>query len=311
MSKRWSITILLTIVMAISVFISACGSTTTPPTGGNGGTTPTTQGSQGNSACVSGSITAAGSTALQPFVQKVAEKYQAKCPGAKITVQPGGSKTGLNSVENGTVQIGNSDIPALATQTDLVDHQVAVVIFVVIINPDVKGVTDLKTSDILGIYTGKVTNWKQVGGPDLPITVVSRPTTSGTRSTFKKYMLGGANETPAQAKNLTVESTGTVVQTVQQTSGSIGYVTLGGADAAGSAIVAAKIDGQDPTVANCATNAYKFWNIEHMYTKGAASGLAQAFLDYMTSSDASTVAEGLKFAKISDIPQSIRDTHSK
>ncbi|MDQ2905076.1 MAG: phosphate ABC transporter substrate-binding protein [Chloroflexota bacterium] len=306
MAKRWSIAFLLTIVMAMSVLISACGNTTTP---GTGGTTPATLGTPGNYTCVTGSVTAAGSTALQPFVQAVAEKYQAKCSGAKITVQPGGSKTGLNSAENGTVQIGNSDIPALATQTDLVDHQVAVVIFVMIVNPNVKGVTDIKTSDLPGIYTGKVTNWKQVGGPDLPITVVSRPTTSGTRATFKKYILGGANESPAQAKNLTVESTGTVVQTVEQTTGAIGYVTLGGADAAASGLTVLKIDGQDPTVANCASNAYKFWNVEHMYTKGAASGLAQAFLDYMTSSDAGTVADGLKFAKISDIPQSTRDAH--
>ncbi|MDQ2716701.1 MAG: phosphate ABC transporter substrate-binding protein [Chloroflexota bacterium] len=306
MSKRWSITLLLTMVMAMSVLISACDS------GNNnngGGTTPATLGTPGNYTCITGSITAAGSTALQPFVQKVAEKYQSRCSGAKITVQPGGSKTGLNSAENGTVQIGDSDIPALATQTDLVDHQVAVVVFVMIINPDVKGVTDIKTSDLLGIYTGKVTNWNQVGGPNLPITVVSRPTSSGTRATFKKYILGGANESPATAKALTVESTGTVVQTVEQTSGSIGYVTLGGADAAGAGLVALKIDGQDPTVANCASNAYKFWNVEHMYTKGAASGLAQAFLDYMTSTDAGAVADGLKFAKISDIPQSTRDAH--
>lgn len=299
--KKWRITLMLGVAIAISMLISACGS--------SGSTTTTNPGGPGQFTCVSGTITASGSTALQPFVDAAAKKYQSKCSGAHITVLPGGSKKGLADVENGTSQIGNSDVPALSTQTDLVDHQVAVVIFVMIVNPDVTGVTDIKTSDIIGIYTGKITNWKQVGGPDKTITVVSRPTTSGTRATFKKYILGGANESPAKAQNLTVDSTGTVIQTVGQTSGSIGYVTLGGADAAGSSVVTLKIDGQDATPGNVATNAYKFWNVEHMYTKGAATGLAQAFLNYMTSPDANTIAEGLKFVKVSDVPQNIRDTH--
>ncbi len=294
MLKKWRITLMLGVAIAISVLISACGGSSTTT-----GSTPTANpGVPGQFTCVSGSITASGSTALQPFVDAAAKKYESKCPS-------------VADVENGISQIGDSDVPALSTQTDLVDHQVAIVIFVMIVNPDVTGVKDIKTSDIIGIYTGKITNWKQIGGPDKTITVISRPTTSGTRATFKKYVLGGVNESPAKAQNLTVDSTGTVIQTVAQTSGSIGYVTLGGAQAAGSSVVILKIDGQDPTPANVATNAYKFWNIEHMYTKGQPSGLTQAFLNYMTSPDANTIAESLKFVKISDVPADIRATHSK
>ena len=307
MLKKWRITLMLGVAIAISVLISACGGSNTTT-----GSTPTANpGGPGQFTCVSGSITASGSTALQPFVDAAAKKYESKCPSAHITVLPGGSKKGLADVENGISQIGDSDVPALSTQTDLVDHQVAIVIFVMIANPDVTGVKDIKTSDIIGIYTGKITNWKQIGGPDKTITVISRPTTSGTRATFKKYVLGGVNESPAKAQNLTVDSTGTVIQTVAQTSGSIGYVTLGGAQAAGSTVLILKIDGQDPTPANVATNAYKFWNIEHMYTKGQPSGLTQAFLNYMTSPDANAIAESLKFVKISDVPADIRATHSK
>lgn len=306
MLKKWRITLMLGVAIAIGMFISACGST-----GSSTGSTPTANpGGPGQFTCVSGSITASGSTALQPFVDAVAKKYQTRCSGAKITVLPGGSKKGLADAENGTSQIGDSDVPAASTQSDLVDHQVAVVIFVMTVNPDVTGVTDIKTSDLVGIYTGKITNWKQVGGPDKPITVISRPATSGTRATFKKYILGGQNENPAKATHLTVDSTGTVLQTVEQTSGAIGYVTLGAADAAGSSVVILKIDSQDPTPANVATNAYKFWNIEHMYTKGQPSGLTQAFLNYMTSPDADTIAAGLKFVRIADVPQDIRATHS-
>jgi phosphate transport system substrate-binding protein len=307
MLKQYRIALVLGVAIAISVFLSACGGSTTAT-----GSTPTANpGGPGQFTCVSGSITASGSTALQPFVDAVAKKYQAKCSSAHITVLPGGSKKGLADAENGTSQIGNSDVFASSTQADLVDHQVAVVIFAMIVNPEVTGVSDIKTSDLVGIYTGKITNWKQVGGPDKTITVISRPTTSGTRATFKKYILGGLNESPSKAQNLTVDSTGTVLQTVEQTSGSIGYVTLGAAAAAGSSVVVLKIDGQDATPANVASNAYKFWNIEHMYTKGPPSGLTQAFLNYMTSPDADAVAEGLKFVKISDVPQDIRTTHSK
>src|SRR5215472_10168732 len=86
------------------------------------------------------SITASGSTALAPLVKAVAQQYSTKCSGATITVNLGGSKTGLANAEAGSVNIGNSDVPAGPTQTDLVDHQVAVVIFGVIVNKGV-GVT--------------------------------------------------------------------------------------------------------------------------------------------------------------------------
>jgi phosphate transport system substrate-binding protein len=304
---------MLLAIVALGTLISACGgdsgSTTTTT-----GSTPTTAATQQSSTpgfnCVAGSITASGSTALQPYVDAVAKAYQAKCSSAKITVLPGGSKKGLADAESGTSNIGNSDVPASTTQADLVDHQVAVVIFVMIVNPDVK-LTNLKTADIQGIYQGKISNWSQVGGPNLPISVVSRPATSGTRATFKKFMLNGQNETPAQAKNLTVDSTGTVVQTVEQTSGSIGYVALGGAQSAGSKVTVLQIDGKDATEANVKTNDYKFWNIEHMYTKGAASGLTQAFLSYMLTEDALKISDTLAFVRITNIPPDVLTTHNK
>ncbi len=313
MFKQWRVALMLLATVALGTFISACGgggstggtTTTSAPT-----TAATSQGSTPGFSCVAGSITASGSTALQPYVQAVAKAYQAKCSSAKITVLPGGSKKGLADAENGVSQIGNSDVPATTAQTDLVDHQVAIVIFVMIVNPDVK-LTNLKTADIQGIYEGKVTNWNQVGGPNLPISVVSRPATSGTRATFKKFMLDNKNETPAQAKNLTVDSTGTVVQTVEQTSGSIGYVALGGAQSVGNKVTVLQIDGKDANEANVKTNDYKFWNIEHMYTKGQPSGLAQAFLNYMLTEDALKISDSLAFVRITNVPQDVLTTHNK
>lgn len=291
--------------MVISVMVSACGSSNT----GSGGTTPTSSTPTGQLQCASGSITAAGSTALMPLVQAVATKYQGKCSGSNITVQGGGSKTGLGEAEAGTVQIGDSDIFALSTQSDLVDHQVAVVIFVLDINPDVTGVTNLTSAQILSIYTGKTTNWSQVGGPNLPIVVVSRPTTSGTRATFKQYVLNGTAESPAKSTNLTADSSKLVLQTVEQTNGAIGYTTLGDSVGEGSKVVILNIDGNAADASHVESNTYKFWNIEHMYTKGQASGLAASFINYMTSSDAQASASDLKFLLLSQMSASAIQAH--
>jgi len=263
-------------------------------------------GTPGSFNCVSGAITAAGSTALAPLVTAVAKDYEAKCTGASITANLGGSGVGLASAENGSVQIGDSDIFKKSGQDDLVDHQVAVVVFTLVINPKVTGVTNLTTAQIKGIYSGSITNWKQVGGPNLPIVVISRPTTSGTRATFQTYVLGGP-ETIQGPSSLVTDSTGTVAIEVNQTAGAIGYVTTGAAKKAGLTTV--NIDGNAPDPMLVQNNTYKFWNIEHMYTKGSASGLAQALIDYMLSDQGKQEGTSLGFIAITDMQQAALQTH--
>ena len=289
MSKSWRKTLVtLLLGVTISIFVAACGSTTTTTSGGSTPTTAaSTLGTPGEYTCVQGSVTAAGSTALAPLVQAVASDYQKKCTGANITVNLGGSKTGLANVEAGSVQIGDSDIPALSTQTDLVDHQVAIVVFVIVVNPKVTGVTNLTTAQLKSIYSGSITNWSQVGGPNLKIVVVSRPASSGTRATFQKYVLGGP-EAVTGPSSLVSDSTGTVATEVQQTDGALGYITLGAAQKL--SLTPLSLDGNAPTPTNVESNTYKFWNIEHMFTKGPASGLSQALIDYMLSDSAKQIA---------------------
>jgi phosphate transport system substrate-binding protein len=304
MLKQKRIALMLGVAVLISLLISACGGSS----GTTNNSTPTTSvGGPGKLTCVQGSITADGSTALAPLVQAVAKDYQSKCPGSTITVNLGGSKTGLSDVEAGTVQIGNSDIFANAsTQPDLKDHQVAVVVFTLLINSKVTGVTGLTTAQIKGIYSGTITNWKQVGGPDLKIVVVSRPASSGTRATFQKYILGGPESISGPA-SLTSDSTGTVVQNITQTDGAIGYAALAQAKASGLTLL--NIDGQAPTADLAKSNSYKFWNIEHMYTKGEATGLAAALINYMSSDAAKTIAASLSFISTSDMQQSAIQAH--
>jgi phosphate transport system substrate-binding protein len=305
MSKQWRLALLLGVAMAISIFISACGGPTT------GSATPTsggTLGTPGTFNCVSGSITASGSTALAPLVKSVAQSYESKCPQATITVNLGGSKTGLQQVEAGAVNIGNSDVKAdPATQSDLVDHQVAVVIFAMIVNKNV-GIKNLTTAQIKSIYDGTVTNWSQVGGPNMPIVVVSRPASSGTRATFSQYVIGGPEKVSGPS-SLTTDSTGTVITNVAQNAGAIGYAATGPAKQA-SGIILVSIDGIAPIADNVKNNTYKFWNIEHMYTKGHATGLTQAFIDYMTSPDAEKIAQQQDFVPITQMSQDALNAHN-
>lgn len=307
MRKQWRISLLLGVAVAISMIISACGGSSSS-SGGTTSTPASTLGTPGTYTCVQGSITASGSTALAPLVKAVAQKYSSNCSGATITVNLGGSKTGLANVEAGSVDIGNSDVPANPqTQADLVDHQVAVVVFAVIVNKGVT-VTNLTTAQVKQIYSGQVTNWKQVGGPSLPIVVVSRPASSGTRATFQKYVLGGP-ETISGPASLTTDSTGTVVTNVAQTPGAIGYAATGPA-MLNSGVTLLTIDGSAPTTDNAKTNAYKFWNIEHMYTKGPAKPLAQALIDYMTNADSKAIAATQQFIAITDMSQTAITAHN-
>src|SRR5579885_733307 len=306
MLRQWRYAMLVGLAVAVTLFISACGGTTTGSGGGNT-SAPGTLGTPGNYTCISGSLVASGSTALAPLVQKVARAYQGRCSGAHITVNLGGSKTGLSQVEAGSVGIGDSDVFAdKTTQGDLVDHQVAVVIFAVIINSKV-GVTKLTTDRIKGIYAGTITNWKQVGGPDMKIVVVSRPASSGTRATFQQYILGGPEKITGPS-SLVSDSTGTVATEVKQTAGAIGYITLGSAQSL--SLTPLSIDGNSPTNTSLVeSNTYKFWNIEHMYTKGPASGLTQAFIDYMFSSTAKQEEAKLAFLSTTQMSASALQAH--
>ena len=304
MLKHWRISSLLILAMTVVLIISACGGSTTT----GGGSAPTTLGTPGSYNCISGQLVASGSTALAPLVTAVAKDYQAKCSSANITVNLGGSSTGLNNAEAGSVQVGDSDIFKKSNQADLVDHQVAVVIFTVVINAKITGVTNLTTTQLKGIYSGSITNWNQVGGPDLKIVVVSRPNSSGTRATFQQYILGGP-ETVSGPSSLTSDSTGTVVKEIGQTAGAIGYAASHAAQQSSSTVKIVNIDGNAPTHDLVQSNTYKFWNIEHMYTKGKPTQLAQALIDYMASSDGQKEATTLDFILVQQMSSSATQAH--
>lgn len=279
--------------------------------------------------CVSGTIEINGSTAMFPLIQDVARDYQKRCPGAMIFVinpshpnpnLPSGSVNGLAQVAKGQIDIGTSDIFADPNQQDqqgrqvtLEDHQIAIVVFALVVNSDV-GVPGLTTDQIRSIYSGGDINWIQVGGQNLNIVRISRPATSGTRTAFEKYILGGT-ETISGPQSLISDTTDIVAQNVKQSPGAIGYVSLYYAKKYGLKIlpidsIAPSIDHMAQVLGLLENETYNFWSIEHMYTRmGFTSELAKAFIDYMYSDTARQIATQDQFLYIGDIPLEVLENH--
>lgn len=153
------------------------------------------------------------------------------------------------------------------------------------IGTNVKSLTKAQLQDI---FTGKVTNWKDVGGPDEAVVLITRPSTSGTRALFTKYALDGKEE--LSNKSMETDDSGTLVQTVSQTKGAIGYVALSYL-MNNNTVTPLAIDGVEPTLDNVYNGKYPVWGYEHMYTKGEATGAVKAFIDFIMSKDYSADIE--------------------
>ncbi|MCM2988883.1 phosphate ABC transporter substrate-binding protein [Bacillus safensis] len=272
-NKLWLLTFL---TIALLAFVTACGNSS------SSGDSKDSKGNASNKDEASGSITISGSSAMQPLVLAAAEKFMDKHPKADIQVQAGGSGTGLSQVSEGSVQIGNSDV--FAEEKDgidakaLKDHKVAVVGMAAAVNPEV-GVKDITKDELKKIFTGKIKNWKELGGKDQKITLVNRPDSSGTRATFVKYALDGA--TPAEG--ITEESSNTVKKLIAETPGAIGYLAF--SYLTDDKITPLSIDGVKPEESNVESGKYTIWAYEHSYTKGEPEGLAKQFLDYLMSDE--------------------------
>lgn len=258
------------LAVTMTILLAGCGSssaTSTKSTSSSSGSSKTTK------------IVATGSTALQPLVEQAGQAYQNEHSNVTINVQGGGSGAGLSQVAKGSVNIGNSDLFAQEQKgldaKGLVDHKVAVVGMAPVINKDA-GVTNISKEQLIKIFQGKITNWKDVGGKDEKITVVNRAQGSGTRATFEKWGLDNAKVATSQEQ----DSNGTVQKIVSTTPGAISYLAFSYVK---SDVQALSIDNVKPTEANVATNKWKIWAYEHMYTKGQPTGELKNFLTYMTS----------------------------
>ncbi|MEW8955215.1 phosphate ABC transporter substrate-binding protein [Clostridium sp.] len=277
------------VALTLTLGLTACG---------NKGETDGTQ-------SYSGSVLAIGSTALQPLVEKSVAGFNNKYPDVTVNVQGGGSGIGINQVAQGSAQIGNSDVPASDKIEDksildqLKEEKVAGIGFALVVNDDVN-IDNLTTEEIQKIFTGEITNWKDLKGNDSNITVVNRSKSSGTRSTFKNTLLKDKEE--KEGLGMTQDSTGAALKTVRETSGSITYVALSNLmtekDREGIKIL--KIDGVEANKENIVSKKYPFWSYEYMITKGEPKDEVKALIDFIKSDENKETVEKLGYIPMSD-----------
>ncbi|WP_338627548.1 phosphate ABC transporter substrate-binding protein [Clostridium baratii] len=254
-------------------------------------------------------ITISGSSAMLPLMEQSIEKFNEMKPGNTINAQAGGSGTGLTQVLDGTVNIGNSDVYAKDKLTaeqakELVDHKVIAQGFGIVVNKE-SGITNLTKAQIKDIFSGKVKNWKEVGGKDMEILVIHRPASSGTRATFVEKVLDGKKELENDSIGATQDSNGAVLTAMKKNGGAISYVALSymNNEEAKNTLNLVSIDGKEATVENIKDGKYDFWSWGHMYTKGEANGLAKEFIDFVGSSDNKESIENLGLIQGSEIKE--------
>ena len=273
---NWKKLASLGVVAMMSLSILGCGSDTA------------SNDKAASSSSLSGSITGSGSSALLSLAKDAADKFKELHPEVSITLNGGGSGTGLKQVADGSVDIGNSDVAAdtkldKAVADGLVDHKVCVVTMAPVVNKDIAAtVKSLTKQQLTDIFTAKITNWKEVGGPDEEIVLITRPSTSGTRALFKEFALGGAEE--ASNKSLETDDSGTLLQSIKDNKGAIGYVALSYL-VNNQDVATVSVDGVAPTLENTYNGTYPVWGYEHMYTKGEPNATVKAYLDCIMSDE--------------------------
>ncbi|MBI0121910.1 phosphate ABC transporter substrate-binding protein [Lactobacillus sp. M0398] len=225
-------------------------------------------------------ITIVGSSALQPLIEQAGNDYHLAHLSSNIVVQGGGSGTGLSQVQAGAVEVGTSDVFAETQKgidaKKLEDYPVAVVGIVPIANKET-GVKNLSIKQLSDIFTGKIKNWRQVGGKNQSIIVINRSRGSGTRSTFEDLILKGKEAVNSQEQ----DSNGTVKKIVNSTPGTISYISFPYAN--DQNIQKISINHIQPDNKNIPTNKWPLWSYEHMYTKGKPNRATAAFIKYVLS----------------------------
>jgi phosphate transport system substrate-binding protein len=286
---------LLVSILALSIVLTGCGTAatvtttatstaTTTATQTSNITTTQTQVSTVTTVEYSGSITESGSTTVQPLAEKLAGAFTTAHPKVKITIQGGGSGVGVKAANDGTVDIGaasrelTKDDPALKTILLARDG------IAIIVHPS-NTLSDLTKDQVRDIFSGKITNWKDVGGADKVIHVVAREEGSGTRTAFQEMVMGkdaSGNNVNIVKTAILQSSSGAIMQTVKGDAQAISFDSFGYLN---DTVKALSIGGIAATYDNAKSGKYPIVRPLYFLTKSEPTGLVKAFLDYCQSAD--------------------------
>ncbi len=239
----------------------------------------------GAASSLKGSIVINGSSALLPLTLQAKNEFQKLNPKVKISASAAGSITGPQSVRKGIADIGavdwdaSQDVPGFKKFEGQVAHKVAIIPFAAVTNKNVK-VDSLTTKQLQDIFSGKITNWKDVGGSDADIIVVNRAFGSGTRVNFQMKALNGTDFISKGSNYKEVKSSGDMKTAIETTPNAIGYMDLVYVT---DKMTAVKINGVAPTEENVVKGTYKVWGYGYFMTKGEPTGATKAFIEYIQS----------------------------
>ena len=271
------LTLALTAVMALSL-LTACGSK-------NDNSADTNTDGSNNETTLSGTVSTDGSTSMEKVINSLGESFMAMNKDVKFTYNPTGSGSGIQAVSEGRCDIGLSSRALKDDEkaSGLVETVVALDGIAIVVNPE-NPVSDLDIDTIAKIYTGEITNWKDVGGNDAEIVLIGREAGSGTRDGFES--ITDAKDACQYRQELT--STGDVINTVSQNPDAIGYASL---SAVGDSVKALTVGGVEATEATVKDGSYVVQRPFVLVTKEGTklSPAAQAFFDYALSADAASI----------------------
>ena len=285
---------LLTATTMVAAGVMGCGSdssdasadantdTTASDTTAN---TDTTDGAD-----LSGTVTLAGSTSMEKLANAMNEEVMEKYPNVSATAEFTGSSAGIESLEAGSVDIGDAS-RALSDdeKSQGIVENIVAIDGIAVITDTANTITDIKSEDLAKVYTGEITNWKDLGGPDEQIVVIGREAGSGTRDAFEELM--DVKDSCKYAQEL--DSTGAVLAKVAATPGAVGYVSL---DVLDDTVNGLKINSVEPTEDNILAGDYVLQRPFVMATKGEISEQSkqvQAYFDFINSADGQNVIKSV------------------
>lgn len=274
---------LISLIAGVAIVAAAtgCSETATSSVAGTSSTAGTSASEASSTATeeLSGTLSMNGSTSMEKVIKAVNGAFMEKNKGVTVNLNLTGSGTGIQEASEGKCDIGNSSRKLKDEEAEKLDATVVGLDGIALVVNPANKLEDITLQDLAKVYSGEITNWKELGGDDKAIVVIGREDGSGTRDGFESIVMG--DKEPKYAQEL--ESTGSVINAVATTDGAIGYASLANVD---EAVKALKVGGVEATEENVKSGAYEVQRPFICATlKGSDNKLVKAYLDFILSEE--------------------------